>query len=304
MSSAANSETPLYMGVDGGGTGCRARLETIDGLILGRGIAGPAATRFGIDASWAAISTSFQNALDEANIAAEDVKHIRAGIGVAGLSRQGALEALKSQEHPFASISFATDVEIACLGAHAGKEGAIVIVGTGSCGLGRISGQWIKLGGYGFPISDEGSGAYLGLRAIRAALMAHDGRQNKTALLEEVMSRFNNDPNQAVQWMDQATATEYAAFAPIVVRHAEYGDPSARRIMQDAAAAIEGICRTLFEKGAPRLSLIGGLASVVESWLAPDLRNRLNTQIGDSLDGAMILAGRPVFETHKGGLKT
>jgi len=169
----------------------------------------------------------------------------------------------------------------------------IVIVGTGSCGLARLSGQTIKIGGYGFPISDEGSGAYLGLHVVRAAMMAHDGRIASTALLGEIMGRFGDDAGQAVQWMDRATATDYAAFAPIVVRHADQGDPAARRIMQDAAAAIETIGRALFERGAERLSLIGGLASVIESWLAPDLRRRLSPQLGDSLDGAAILAGRP-----------
>ncbi|QBK29850.1 BadF/BadG/BcrA/BcrD ATPase family protein [Roseitalea porphyridii] len=293
MTMAAGDGGALFMAVDGGGTGCRARLETADGKVLGGGLAGPAATRIGIDASWAAISTAFGNALAEAGIARDAAGHIRAGIGVAGLSRQGAREALEARAHPFASVRFASDGEIACLGAHGGRDGAIVIVGTGSCGLARLAGETIKIGGYGFPISDEGSGAYLGLRVVRAAMMAHDGRIARTALLGEIMGRFDDDPGQAVQWMDRATATDYAAFAPIVVRHADEGDPAARRIMQDAAAAIETIGRTLFERGAERLSLIGGLASVIESWLAPDLRRRLSPQLGDSLDGAAILAGRP-----------
>lgn len=295
MTTAKVDDEALFMAVDGGGTGCRARLETADGKVIGGGLAGPAATRFGIEASWAAISTAFSNALDEAGIGRSDAGHIHAGIGVAGLSRQGAREALEAMEHPFASAHFATDGEIACLGAHGGRDGAIVIVGTGSCGLARLSGQLIKIGGYGFPISDEGSGAYLGLRVVRAAMMAHDGRMAMTALLGEIMGRFGDDPGNAVQWMDQATATDYAAFAPIVVRHADDGDPAARRIMQDAAAAIETIGRTLFERGAERLTLIGGLASVIESWLAPDLRRRLSPQLGDSLDGAAILAGRPAI---------
>jgi len=295
MTTAKDGVEALFMAVDGGGTGCRARLETADGKVIGGGLAGPAATRFGVNASWDAISTAFSNALGEAGIGRSDARHIHAGIGVAGLSRQGAREALEAMEHPFASAHFATDGEIACLGAHGGRDGAIVIVGTGSCGLARLSGQLIKIGGYGFPISDEGSGAYLGLRVVRAAMMAHDGRMAMTALLGEIMDRFGDDPGNAVQWMDQATATDYAAFAPIVVRHADDGDPTARRIMQDAAAAIETIGRTLFERGAERLSLIGGLASVIESWLAPDLRRRLSPQLGDSLDGAAILAGRPAI---------
>ncbi|WP_349360697.1 BadF/BadG/BcrA/BcrD ATPase family protein [Stappia sp.] len=290
----------LFMAVDGGGTGCRARLERADGTILGRGLAGPAATRFGIDASWAAIETAFTNAFAEAGIAAPDRLpegvRVHAGIGVAGLSRAGALEGLEARPHPFASRAFASDGAIACLGAHDGGDGGIVIVGTGSCGIARVDGRDIKIGGYGFPISDEGSGAYLGLRAIRLAMLAHDGRAEPTALLGEILQHFDRDPRKVVGWMDTATATDYATFAPAVVRHADEGDTAARRLMQDAAAKIDGICRALRDRGAPRLTLLGGLGSVMETWLAPDLRRKLTPPIGDALDGAAILAGRPPLD--------
>ncbi|WP_029057848.1 BadF/BadG/BcrA/BcrD ATPase family protein [Stappia stellulata] len=289
----------LFMAVDGGGTGCRARLEQADGTILGRGLAGPAATRFGVDASWAAIETAFSNAFAEAGIPDSDARPIQAGIGVAGLSRAGALEALEAKPHPFASVSLASDGVIACLGAHNGGDGGIVIVGTGSCGIARTGGADIKIGGYGFPISDEGSGAYLGLRAIRLAMLAHDGRAEPTALLKEILTHFNRDPRDVVAWMDTATATDYATFAPAVVRHADEGDTAARRLMQDAAAKIDGICRALLDRGAPRLTLIGGLGSVMESWLAPDLRKKLSPPLGDALDGAAILAGRRPLDIQR-----
>ena len=287
---------PLFLAVDGGGTGCRARLETADGMVLGHGLAGPAATRFGIEASWGAIQTAFYNAFAEAGLALDGSRTIHAGIGVAGFQRPGASQALAAQPNPFTSLRFAADSEIACLGAHNGADGAIVIIGTGSCGLARVGSHWLQVGGYGFPVSDEGSGAYLGLRVIRNALLAHDGRLQKTPLLNEVLDRFSHDPRNIIQWMDHATATDYASFAPIVVRHVEDGEPSARRIMQAAAAKIDAICRTLLDGGAPRLSLIGGLASVLENWLAPDLRRRLSPPLGDPLDGASLLAGKPAAE--------
>ena len=55
------------------------------------------------------------------------------------------------------------------------------------------------MGGYGFPISDEGSGADLGLQAVRLALRAHDGRIPATALLTEVMQRFGNSPTETAK---------------------------------------------------------------------------------------------------------
>jgi glucosamine kinase len=283
---------PLFLGIDGGGTGCRARIETVDGMVLGQGLAGPATTRFGIDASWAAMLTAAEGAIAEAGLGPEEVGRMAAAAGVAGLGRKGAKQELEAKPHPFASLAFATDGLIACLGAHGGKDGAIVICGTGSCGLGHVEGQDIRAGGYGFPISDEGSGADLGLRAVRLALRAYDGRYEASALTHALMARFDNDPTEAVAWMDKATATDYATFAPLVLRHADQGDAVGRRIVQGAAEHIDGLVRALVERGAARVTLIGGLSSAIEAWLAPDVRRRLSPALGDPISGAIHLAGR------------
>lgn len=282
----------LYLGVDGGGTGCRARLEDTAGTVLGQGIAGPAATRFGIEASWQAIETAARHAIAEAGLDAARVGRIRAGVGVAGIGRKGARAALEAVRHPFASIAFTSDAMIACLGAHGGRDGGIVIVGTGSCAIGRVAGREMKFGGYGFPISDEGSGAYLGLRALQHSLRAHDGREGGSVLTRELMARFQEDPTEVVLWMDRATATDYATFAPLVLRQADQGDAVARHVVQEAAEHVNGLVRALLSDGVPRVSLIGGLASAMEAWLAPDVRRRLSPTLGDAVTGALALAGR------------
>jgi glucosamine kinase len=109
-------------------------------------------------------------------------------------------------------------------------------------------------------------------------------------MLTEVMQRFHGDPMQAVAWMDRATATDYAALAPTVMRHADQGDAAGRRIVQAAAEQIDTLVRVLFEKGAPRVTLLGGLASPMEPWLAPDVRRRLKPADGDAVSGAIFLA--------------
>jgi glucosamine kinase len=286
----AVAPAPLFLGVDGGGTGCRARLESADGTVLGAGIAGPATTRLGLEAAMAAVETACLAALAEAGLSFDTAAHVHCGVGLAGMGRKGAREALEARPHPFASIAFASDGLVACIGAHAGLDGGIVIVGTGTCGLGRVGTQELRVGGYGFPISDEGSGADLGLQAIRLALRALDGRIDRTALLNDVLSRFDDDPFEAVAWMDRASATDYATFAPLVMRHADNGDPVGRRIVQGAAEQVDGLVRALVERGAPRIALIGGLSSAIEPWLAPDVRRRLKPLDGDAVSGAIRLA--------------
>ncbi|MFT4181423.1 MAG: N-acetylglucosamine kinase [Rhizobium sp.] len=291
---AETEHSRYFLGIDGGGTGCRARIEDEEGSLLGQGLSGPATTRLGIEEAWASIARAFGAAIEEAGLGPAEIARVHAGVGLAGIGRKGAVEALRAISHPFASIDFISDGEGACLGAHSGRDGAIVIAGTGSIGLGFVEGSRLRVGGYGFPISDEGSGAYLGLKVVQLALRAHDGRQKKTALLTEIMQRFQNDPMDAVAWMDRASATDYAALAPMVMRHADQGDAAGRRIVQGAAGHIDTLVRTLFDKGAPRVSLLGGLASPLEPWLAPDVRRRLKPIDGDAVSGAIILARRSV----------
>jgi glucosamine kinase len=290
MTAAPKASGRLFIGVDGGGTGCRARIEDENEQVLGTGIAGAAALRFGIDRSFAAVTAACHAALDEAGLPHEALNEITAGVGLAGVGRKGMLEKLVAHPHPFRAVTYVNDAAIACLGAHAGRDGGIVIVGTGSIGFALVGGREIRVGGYGFPISDEGSGADLGLHAIKLALRAYDERNPATSFTREVMARFRDDPFEAVAWMDKATATDYASFAPLVMRHADNGDPVARKIVRDAAEQIDELVRRLLECGAPRIALLGGLASPIELWLAPDVQRRIAPVEGDAVDGALLLA--------------
>ena len=282
----------FFAGVDGGGTGCRARIQNATGQVIGTGIAGPASLRVGVEKALGEVQAACLAALTDAGLGEDALSSVQAVVGLAGVGRQGALESLVQQPHPFKSVVYTHDATIACIGAHGGRDGGIVIVGTGSVGFALTGKREIRVGGYGFPISDEGSGADLGLHAIRLALRAYDERLVGTNLTNDVMMRFHNDPFEAVAWMDKATATDYASFAPLVMRHADDGDPIARRIVRDAAEQIDELVRRLSECGAPRVALLGGLASSIDPWLAPDVQRRLVAPEGDAVDGALHLARR------------
>jgi glucosamine kinase len=274
----ASPAGPLFVGVDGGGTGCRARIEDANGNLLGNGIAGPAALRIGVDRALAEVEKACRAAAEDAGLKADALGSMHAAVGLAGVGRKGALEELLLRPHPFRSVIYAHDATIACIGAHGARDGGIVIIGTGSVGFAVVDGREVRIGGYGFPISDEGSGADLGLHAIRMALRAYDERAVGTSLTRDVMLRFRNDPFEAVAWMDHANATDYATFAPLVMRHADSGDPVARGIIREAAEQI------------------GGLATSMQPWLAPDVQRRLVPVEGDAVDGALHLARRAAMK--------
>ena len=279
-----------YLGIDGGGTRCRARIEDENGKILGEASSGPATTRIGSDKSWRSVMEATEGAAARAGLTREDFSRMHVGIGLAGLGRRGAEAALKEIAHPFASVIFISDGLAACLGAHSGADGAIVVAGTGSVGIGLSEGREVRVAGYGFPVSDEGSGADIGLQVVRLALRAADGRAELTPLLSEVLGAFDHDPYQAVAWSEDARATDYAALAPIVMRHAGQGDPIGRRIVERAADAIGDLLDVFLARGLTRISLVGGLADSITPWLTPDLRACLRRPDADAAAGALLVA--------------
>lgn len=295
------TEHRLVIGVDGGGTGCRARLEDAEGRVLGTGTSGPAAIRFGIDQSLAAVEQACLAALADAKLPREVLAAVDAAVGLAGLGRRGIAERLAEHPHPFRSVRFVEDATIACIGAHGGRDGGVVIVGTGSVGIALVEGRMVRIGGYGFPISDDSSGADLGLQAIRLALRAHDGCTNATGLTRQVMARFHDDPSEVVAWTDRATATEYATLAPLVIQCANDGDPVGGNIVRQAADLIGETVRLLVKMGAPRIALTGGLASSFEPWLAPEVQALFTPLQGDALAGALTLARRAAADRKARG---
>jgi glucosamine kinase len=280
-----------FLGIDAGGSNCRARLIAADGTVIGTGQGGTANARIGLESLYATLRAVSEAAIAEAGLAADQVATIRAGMGIAGISRPGVRDALRDFAFPFASVAYETDAFIANLGAHGGADGAILILGTGSIAQIRADGRDFTIGGYGFPISDEGSGAALGLSAMRHALRALDGRTQATPLSRAVTERFDHDTARAIAWMDQATPRDYGSFAPLVMDYAEGGDVIARSIVEDAVQHVERFIETIFARGVERCTLVGGLAPRMSLWLKARTVARLSPTLGNPLDGALYLAG-------------
>jgi glucosamine kinase len=279
----------LFLGVDGGGSRCRARLETAEGVRLGEGMSGPATMRLGLDAAIASIMDATRQALGAAGLGEDALSRTYAGIGLAGTGQPGARAALEAWRHPFAGAWFEGDGYLALLGAFGGQAGGVVIVGTGSIAITQIGGKTVRIGGYGFPVSDEGGGAALGLAALQFASRSWDGRTDKSEFSRDVLARFA-DPSTLAGWMATASATDYATFAPIVVKHAAAGDAEARALMTQAGARIAELAQALFVLGVKRVALAGGLAEHVKAYMPPGTRDRLSEAKADAMAGGILLA--------------
>ena len=209
---------------------------------------------------------------------------------MAGATEPSQLEAARAREHPYRKAVFVTDAEAACIGAHGGRNGGVIVIGTGSIGWAELNGRQYRVGGWGWPISDEGSGAWLGCEALRRALWAYDGRIAWTPLLRSLIARFQSDPHAIVAWMTDALPKDFASFAPEIIEHACAKEPVAVELLRLAGGHIDALARVLVNLGADRLSLVGGLAAPIEPWLADATRHHLVAPRGDALAGALQLA--------------
>lgn len=282
-------ERSLFLGVDGGGTRCRARLADAAGRILGDGAAGPANIRLAMEESFRAVREATSRCLAEAGLSPD--APIIACLALAGASEPVEAAAARRYGDPrFRQMLITTDAHAACVGAHRGRDGGVIIVGTGSIGWAIAGGRQYRIGGWGFPVSDEGSGAWLGCEAVRRTLWAHDGRAAWTPLLRAISGDFGSDPHAVVRWMGSAKPRDFATLAPLVAEHAAGSDAAARELMRLAAGHIDALAARLAAHGAERLALAGGLAESIGPWLSRETRERLVAPAGDALDGALQLA--------------
>jgi glucosamine kinase len=282
--------TELLLGVDGGGTRCRARLAEPSGLVLGEGSAGPANIRFGVEESFAAVLEACMQCFHHAGLAYADLERTIACLALAGATEPTDLARARARMLPFCKTWITTDAHAACVGAHGGRDGGIVIVGTGSVGWGIVRGGHHRVGGWGFPISDEGSGAWLGCEAVRRVLWAHDGRIAWSSLLRALFAEFQSDPHAIVRWVTHARPADFGRFAPLIIEHASRDDPVGRELVSLAAHHIDALAARLVASGADRLCVVGGLAPHIEPWLASETRRHLVAPEGDALTGALQLA--------------
>ncbi|WP_158814425.1 BadF/BadG/BcrA/BcrD ATPase family protein [Methylocapsa sp. S129] len=288
------ADDPFFLGVDGGATRCRARLRDSSGALLAQ-TAGPAANIYVDYASaLSVVRAAISEALDQAGLRLDDSRCVALGLGLAGLSTGAEAARIVADLATLdcvASVRAANDAVTACLGAHAGADGGIVIAGTGSAGIARVGGREIVIGGRGFLLGDDGSAARIGADAIRAAVRACDGLGPSTPLTQSLMQKFANDPHVALQWALSAKPSDYGAFAPAVLDAAREGDALGRSIVEAAASALAALTRAVRALGADRVALVGGLSEGIRPHLPADLDSALLRPLFDATDGAILLAG-------------
>ena len=281
----------FVLGIDGGGTSCRAALATVEGSVIGRAKSGAANIRTDLTGARSNIVDAARQAFIAAGKDPELIPQTPAILGLAGANvgtyRQQ-LEAIL----PFSTSRVETDAEIALEGAVGSGDGAMAILGTGTAYMARKDGTSRAIGGWGFQVGDQGSGARIGRDLLEQTLLAHDGVRAASPLTDAMMAIFRNNPEDVVEFTTNAKPGDFGGFAPKVFEHAQKGDAVANWIVDKAVGDVEASLGALgLSDGAP-LCLLGGLAPLYAPRLSARYQALLKPPLDDALGGAVQMAAR------------
>ena len=275
------------IGVDGGGTGTRVRLARADGTPLAQASSGPSGLALGIVQAWAAVSEAVARAFAAASVDAGAPARCAIGLGMAGVHNKQWAAQFVDANPGYAALRLDTDGYTTLLGAHAGRPGTIVAIGTGSVGQALLAdGSQREVGGWGFPSGDEASGGWIGLRAMNHIQQVMDGRRAGSPFAQALIDACGGSRDAVQVWLGHASQTRFASLAPLVLAHAG-SDPTARRILEDAGQEVAAIAHALDPAGQLPLALCGGLGAPLRAFLPAGLLARSVPPHGDAASGAL-----------------
>lgn len=285
------TNAPLAIGIDGGATRCRAGLRDAEGKLLVEASGAAANIHVDFDAAIAALRALVEDVLGKAGLGDADRARIAIGLGLAGFKGESDATRVAAAFPGFHLVRAANDATTACIGAHAGADGGLIIAGTGSAAIARVRGKETIIGGRGFALGDDGSGSHIGLDGLRAAMRAHDGLGPASPLTNDMISQFANDPVAMMLWARDAKPGDFGAFAPRVFERAAGGDPVALEIARRAARAIGALISGVVALGAERVAMVGGVGEALRPYFEPDIAAWLSPPLYDPTDGAILFVG-------------
>ncbi len=289
------TDTDIVVGVDAGGSKTRVVVATSTGDTLAE-VVGPAAAMSPGNAEHSA--TVIAGVVASALASAEQGDRVPRSLyaGVAGTGReteQLALQDALTRRELADEVVVETDAEIALADAFGEGAGIILIAGTGSIAFGRSpAGLIARCGGWGIAFGDEGSGAWIGRRALSVVAAAHDGREPETALTGAILTAAQvNEPEQLIPWAIAADKESLAALAPSVIAMAMQDDVRANSVIdmavEELVLHIRALGKRLFvdDRAAFDVAFTGGLLG-----RGSLLRKRLERRLKTAVPGANVKA--------------
>jgi N-acetylmuramic acid 6-phosphate etherase len=240
ISGNSMTESPYFLGVEGGGTHTTALLVG-GGKPIFEGQFGPGNVRLLDERMLEALCRKIQSAI------ARFPTPGAIGFGMAGArttADQARVARIAAGVWKTAAIRVGNDLDIALDAAPQPKQPAtaniLVLSGTGSCCSGRnVAGQSERVGGWGHHLGDEGSGYSLGQTALQQAVHAWDRHRSWGALGSGILTALQlNEPNQLIGWVQTAEKKDVARLATVLFEAAAADDRLAKSIVQSEAGQL------------------------------------------------------------------
>jgi glucosamine kinase len=243
----------LFLGIDGGGSKTTCVVGDDARVLSSATAAGSNVIRLGEVKARESLQKAIRDACEAAHVDPHQI--MRTCLGLSGGDRAIVSDTVKKiiAEIVSGEIEVVGD-SVTTLHACFGEgPGIVVIAGTGSLAYGRNSaGKTARAGGWGFAISDEGSGQWIGRTAVSASLRARDEQQS-TALLAAILKAWAlPSVDELIPVANASPAPDFSALFPSVLACGESGDEVARSVLTQAgtelAALAKIIARQLFEE--------------------------------------------------------
>lgn len=295
----------IFLGIDGGGTKTSCVIGD-EKSVLGTGTAGGSnVIRVGENQARESLGSAIRQACAAANVAPTQIE--RTCVGIAGGARPEIAGIVRRLLSEFVSgeITVVGDMVIAMESAFGSGPGVIVIAGTGSIAYGRnAKGETARAGGWGFAISDEGSGHWIGRSAVTAAMRNYDEGDHAGLLLERIMKFWGLTTREDLVIVANKSP-DFAALLPAVIAAADAGEATARTVLTKAGMELATLAKIVIARlfgsaEALPVAVSGGvfhnsaLVRQVFTKTAPAAHPQVSLSAGgiDPVQGALALARR------------
>jgi N-acetylglucosamine kinase len=240
---------PFFLGIDGGGTKTRCIVGD-EKSELGAGTSSSSKVqRVGEACARNALAGAINEACVHAGISPRQI--VRTCAGITGAARPEIAEVMRDLLASIVGgqVEIVGDIEIAFENAFGPEPGVMLIAGTGSIAYGRNRGGEIaRAAGWGYPISDEGSGQWIGAEAVREVLRARD-RGQSSELLSDLMEKLGaSNFEDFIVRLNANSSIDFASLFPSVLAASDKGDQVATEVLERAGRELSEITGTVIER--------------------------------------------------------
>lgn len=245
-----------YLGIDGGGSKTALLLVDRHGRTVCQGMTGGCAyPELGISGAVQVIGEALGRMLTDNGLGPERIAGAAAGLPCYGENPeadQGLAAGVKSLL-PGVSWGIYNDVELGWAGSLGLQAGIHVVAGTGAIVYGRNSqGKSARANGWHEDFSDEGSGYWLGLKALSLYGKQKDGRLPRSPLYEilreELGDRGQGELVPLYVENYRGKRKQVASLQLALLKAARQGDENALQLYERGAAELAAGVRAVAEK--------------------------------------------------------